>query len=147
MPADHARKNLVRRRGEAAGESYTEAAKAVRRERSAYNRAVWDPWIAPRCEVTDPIPGHDPWLSGPCPEGCPTRENPDYRAYLETLPPRERLPRPAPGRDPYVCPGADSCADAGCSCNYVHLAVCRDCDAVYSPGLEFSCPNCGRRPE
>ncbi|WP_143664388.1 hypothetical protein [Streptomyces sp. NRRL B-24572] len=144
MPADHARKGPVRRRQAATGESYTEAAKALRR---SYNRPVWDPWVAPRCEEADPIPGHDPWFSGPCPEGCPTRECPDYIAYLATLPMRERLPRPRPEREPYVCPGPPSCTDDCCACNYVHLTMCRVCEAVYSPGLELPCPNCGRRPE
>lgn len=104
MFAVHARKGPVRRRQSTTGESHTEAAKALRRP---YNRPVWDLWVASRYEENDPIPGHDPWISGPCPEGCPARERPDYIAYLETLPPAERLPRPAPA----LCPGQSSCTD------------------------------------
>ncbi|MBB4984218.1 hypothetical protein GGE06_005164 [Streptomyces sp. SFB5A] len=145
MPADHARKGPVRRRQATTGESYTEAAKALRR---SYNLPVWDPWVAPRCEEDDPIPGHDSWVSGPCPEGCPARERPDYIAYLETLPPAERLPRPAPAREPYVCPGQPSCIDDMCPCNYIHIVMCSRCEWVYAvwPEGDAACPGCRPLP-
>ncbi|MFJ2595159.1 hypothetical protein [Streptomyces erythrochromogenes] len=144
MPADHARKGPVRRRQATTGESYTEAAKSLRR---SYSRAVWDPWVAPRCEVADLIPEHDPWFSGPCPEGCPTRERPDYIAYLETLPPKARLPRPVHEREPYVCPGPSACTDSCCGCNDTPLTICPVCDAVYDSGFDVPCSNCERRAE
>ncbi|MET9373955.1 hypothetical protein ABZX98_07370 [Streptomyces sp. NPDC002992] len=145
MPAHHARKGSARRRQAETGESYTDAAKALRRER--YNRPVFDPWVAPRCEADDPIPGHDAWLSGPCPEGCPTRERPDYRAYLETLPPKERLPRPVVPMEPYECPGPATCDDGDCACNQVYMALCPACDYVYDlePDSANTYPN-GCRP-
>ncbi|MET8816459.1 hypothetical protein ABZW47_31220 [Streptomyces sp. NPDC004549] len=128
MPADHARKNVIRQRMARTGEQYRDAARAI-----ADICALPEP---PLCALHT-----DPW---DCPsDGCPHRDavhdTPEYRAWAGA-------PRPAR----YVCPGDGTCEDPDCfhGCNDVAVHMCWDCWHLFGVSdndpADGSCPNgCG----
>lgn len=134
MPSHHSRKAAVRRRQAETGESFTEAANALSRDRQMLLRPI--------CTLAGEVPGHGPW--GECPEACPTTERDDYRAWFTQLPRRLRhhYVEPTTGPEPSTCPGWETCTDWDCpeGCHDTFVSVCSDCLYVLDQDEE-TCPS------